>query len=165
MACVHTTHVNPGSEKPIAPPTATPAGSGGKLSGSAIAGIVVGVVVGVALIAAVAFWFWHRRKSSRNAKSAEPSSTEDGSPPAYTDGKEQQTPVAEAPTDTGVKELSPNNEVRPELPSRKSGPTAELVADVRPADAKPTWQSGNTGDPAELLAEVPNSATPDGARW
>ena len=65
-------------------------------------------------------------------------------PPAYGDAKEQpqQPAVAEAPADTGIKELSPDNEVRPEL------------AD----NYKPELKRGNTDAPVELPAEgAPNS--------
>jgi hypothetical protein len=137
MRCLRATNVSPGSEKPIAAPTPTPLGSGG-LSGGAIAGIVVGVVAGVALIAGAAFWFWRRRKAQRKQTLGEASAADH--PPTYADAKEQQTPVAEAPTDAGVKELSPEAEVRPELAG----------------GSKPELKRGNTDDPYELPAEIAN---------
>jgi type IV secretory pathway VirB10-like protein len=142
MSCLRATQVQPGSQTPPAAPTPTPLGGGG-LSGGAIAGIVVGVVVGVALIAGLAFWFWRRRRAQRKPASTEAAAAEH--PPAYGDGKEQplqQPAVAEAPTDTGIKELSPDTEVRPEL--------AETY--------KPELKRGNTDAPVELPAEAaPNS--------
>lgn len=134
-------HVNPGSKKPLTPPAPKPLGSGG-LSGGAIAGIVVGVVVGVALVAGAAFWFWRRRRAQRKqaATTEAPAMTQDH-PPAYGDAKEAQTPMAEAPTDTGIKELSPDNEVRSELAGAY----------------KPEIKRGNTGDPVELPAEISNT--------
>ena len=154
IACVHATSINPGSEKPITAPTPTPVGSGG-LSGGTIAGIVVGVVVGVALITGVAFWFWRKRKASRKQRTGD-AAAEDH-PPTYMDANEHKAPMAEAPVDTGVKELSPDNELRPELSSHRSGPRVELAS-----DAKPSQQSMNNAQPAELLAEVPNSAVVEG---
>ena len=151
LGCLRAKHLTPGSEKPIKAPAPTPIGSGG-LSGGAIAGIVVGVVVGVALIAGAAFWFWRKRRVSKQASTE--AATGDA-PPAYTDNKEQQTPLAEAPTNTGVSELSPDNERRPELATHKSGPQIEL-----PADTRPELRRGNTNEPAELLAEVPASTSP-----
>jgi hypothetical protein len=158
MGCLHVTDVSPGSEKPLAAPTPTPVGSGG-LSGGAIAGIVVGVVVGVALIAGAAFWVWRRRRAQRKQASTEAATGDH--PPAYGDAKEQQTPLAEAPADSGVKELSPDSEMRPELATRKSGPRVELAGD---SEQKPELKRGNTQDPAELMAEVPDSTSPTGGR-
>ena len=135
MRCLRATNVSPTSEKPAAAPTPTPLGSGG-LSGGAIAGIVVGVLAGVALIAGAAFWFWRRRKSQRKQTSAKASAGDH--PPGYADAKEQPTPVVEAPTDTGVKELSPDSEVRPELAGGD----------------KPELKRGNTDNPYELPAEI-----------
>ena len=159
MGCLRVTNVNPGSEKPIAAPAPTPLGSGG-LSGGAIAGIVVGVVVGLALIAGAGFWSWRRRKAQRKQASTEAANGEH--PPAYGDAKEQQTPIAEAPADSGVKELSEaDTETRPELATRKSGPKVELAGD---SEQKPQLKRGNTNDPAELMAEVPDSASPTDGR-
>lgn len=140
VACLRANKVNPGSEKPAAAPTPTPLGSGG-LSGGAIAGVVVGVLAGVALIAGAAFWFWRRRRAQRKQASTEASTAEH--PPTYGDAKEHQTPIAEAPADTGIKELSPDTEVRPELAG----------------NYKPELKRGNTADPVELPGDVtdPNS--------
>lgn len=155
IACVHATNINPGSEKLVTPPSPTPVGSKG-LSGGAIAGIVVGVVLGVAVIAGAAFWFWRKRRVSRKQKATD-AAAEDH-PPAYMDAEEHKSPMAEAPVGTGANELSQENELRPELPTHRSGPRVELAA-----DAKPTQQKFGNAQPAELLAEVPNSAVSDGA--
>jgi hypothetical protein len=120
-------------------------GSGGGLSGGAIAGIVVGVVIGVAVVAGAAFWFWRRNKKFKKSKSTDPTDT----PPAYfADAKEQRPPLAEAPPDGTVAELSPNHEVRPELPG-----------EAKPGYAKPT-----NSQPAELLADVPRGSGPAAGR-
>ena len=143
LSCIHATNVNPGSEKPIAAPSPTPVGSGGGLSGGAIAGIVVGAVLGVGLIAGAAYWFWRRRRASKkNADGSE-------HPPAYTDAKEQPT---EVPAGPGYTELSPDNQMRPELPTHQSGPRTELSGDSRPS-----YDKRVNSQPAELFAEVPNS--------
>ena len=153
MSCIRADHVNPGSEAPPAAPKPTAVGGGG-ISDGAIAGIVVGVVAGIALIAGAAFFFWWRKRKARKAKSADTAPTDH--PPAYTDAaeKEQPTPVAEAPGDNNlVKELTADTELRPELPTHKSGTGVDHYGPV---------EKGNTAPPAELLAEVPNS--PSSAR-
>lgn len=136
MACPHVTRVNPGSESVPPPASPTPLGSGG-LSGGAIAGIVVGVVVGLALIAGAAFWFWRRSRKSKKSKG-----DQGDVPPAYpADAKEKDTKtIAEAPADATVTELSPDNELRPEL----SGDAVKMHE-----------KAVNEQRPAELLADVP----------
>ena len=146
MQCLHATHVNPTSEKPLTAPAPTPLGSGG-LSGGAIAGIVVGVVVGIALIAGLAFWFWRKRRTQRKQKPQTEEHAGDH-PPAYAHEAHEksqpaETPMAEAPADTGIKELSPDTEVRPELYG----------------EAKPELKRGNTEHPYELPAEIANANT------
>lgn len=139
MACPHVQRINPGSDSVPAAPSPTPLGSGG-LSGGAIAGIVVGVVAVVAIIAGVVFWFWRKNRKSKKMK------TDQGdSPPAYSaDAKEKSTPIAEAPADGAVTELSPDNELRPEL----SGD-----------GVKAQEKAVNEQQPAELLADVPHPHT------
>lgn len=149
LQCVHATHVNPGSTKPDKAPRPTPVSSRKGLSGGTIAGIVVGVVVGVALTAGAAFWFWRRkRNASETLKTFDPAETDH--PPAYEDAKEQPTPLVEAPANTAATEpteLSPENEVRPELASNEARSRSEMA------------ESNNTGSrkPMELLADVPGS--------
>ena len=121
LTCVHIDNINEGSRVPPSqvPPTTPSRG----LSGGAIAGIVVGVIVAVALVAALAFWFWRRRKRNQNPKcvpidSAQHMETAEGHP--------MEVPAVEPPSyHKTATELSPDT-IRPELPTTNSYQKHEL---------------------------------------
>ena len=156
MACPRAKHVNPGSETVSPAPTPTPLGSGGGLSSGAIAGIAIGVVALFLLIVGGAFWFWRRGRKAKRSKLED-----DSPPPAYpADAKVQSTPIAEAPAGAQINELSPDNELRPEL-SGDAFPGEEKAANQYTpelsGDAIPVHEKAASQPPAELLADVPDA--------
>lgn len=145
MTCPHVNHINPGSLEPYAAPLPTPIGGGGSLSGGAIAGIVIGVLAALGIVLGALWFFWFRKR--RAARKERANGVDDHPPPAYTaDAK-----VAEAPNaqeHTPLTELSgQDSQIRPELPTQKSGPRVELAGDAMYKDAGPA-------SPAELPATV-----------
>jgi predicted lipid-binding transport protein (Tim44 family) len=95
-------------------------GGGGGLSGGAIGGIVGGVVGGLALIGAIAFLLWRRKKYSTIAQ-ADPTSPSNGQHPdvgyhqstAYQPGAAEMHSTSSPP----VTEKYANNGYTPEMPA------------------------------------------------
>lgn len=122
---------------PTSSSVASAVGSNGSLSGGAIAGIVVGAIVGLALLAALIWWGFRRRKQSTEAgqPQSHPHYASPGAgsvPPQYygTGYHEQEAKAADAPVyEAEAPVLSPA-----ELDA--SGPPGELAAEHQHAQAK-----------------------------
>ncbi len=128
MLCLRAKNVHAGSETvpPAGSPTPINLGGGG-LSGGAIAGIVIGVVIALALVILAAWWFWRRSKKAKKQI------TNDGEYPVYSqDAKERPSHMVEVSGDVQINELSPDNEMRPELAGDPRAPQEKPV-DMEPA--------------------------------
>lgn len=141
LSCPRVTQINEGSLQTPPLPEPTPVG-GSSLSGGAIAGIVIGVLAAIAIVLG-ALWFFYFRKRRASKKA----SKESENPPAYT----AEAKMAEAPPQNeqmALTELSGQEaQVRPELPTQKSGGRVELAGDAE------QYKSVG-GPPAELPGDV-----------